>query len=207
MSDGFRAFQKIGRLNRDIIVTEKLDGTNAQVAIIPYHEREDYPGILPVGMAKTIEIDGQPYLIAAGSRNRWIKPGDDNYAFAAWVWDNTQELAKLGPGHHFGEWWGKGIQRGYGLKEKRWSLFNVSRWGDDAVRPACCHVVPTLFAGQFSSSSVNTSVLFLHVTGSKAAPGFMKPEGVIVYHTSNGALFKVTCENDDTPKSRVKEAA
>ena len=35
----------------------------------------------------------------------------------------------LVPGRHFGEWWGSGIQRGYGLDEKTFSLFNAYRWG------------------------------------------------------------------------------
>jgi hypothetical protein len=79
------------------------------------------------------------------SRSRWITPDDDNFGFAAWVEANRDELLTLGPGRHFGEWWGSGIQRGYGLPkgEKRFSLFNVSRWGES--RPACCHVVPVLY--------------------------------------------------------------
>ncbi len=39
--------------------------------------------------------------------------------------------------------------------------------------------------------------------GSVAAPGWMRPEGIIVYHTAAGVLFKVTCENDDKPKEVV----
>ncbi len=61
-----------------------------------------------------------------GSRTRWITAQDDNHGFARWVEGNKQELLKLGAGRHFGEWWGSGIQRGYGLQkgEKRFSLFN-----------------------------------------------------------------------------------
>jgi hypothetical protein len=109
----FTGFPKIARFNREVIVTEKIDGTNAQ-----------------------IHIDDTGAVLTAGSRNKWITPTDDNAGFARWASENTAELLRLGPGSHFGEWWGAGIQRRYGLTEKRFSLFNVSRWGDDARRVA-----------------------------------------------------------------------
>ena len=80
--------------------------------------------------------------------------GRDNYGFAAWATAHKDELiAGLGAGRHFGEWWGQGIQRKYGLAEKRWSLFNVSKWTE--ARPACCHVVPTLWRGDFDTNEIN----------------------------------------------------
>lgn len=205
MTTSFEAFPKIGRLNREVVITEKLDGTNAQLFIVPYAERDLYPDLTERFIAA--RMGGENFLIACGSRNRWISPGDDNYGFANWAMKNSDELVKLGPGRHFGEWWGSGVQRGYGLKEKRFSLFNVHRWADDAVRPACCHVVPTLYSGMFSTDVVNHVLNQLREYGSYAAPGFNKPEGIIVFHTSNQTLFKVTCEKDEAPKSLVKEAA
>ena len=101
----FKEFPKMPRLSREIIVTEKIDGTNAQVAVA---ELDGYssPGAV---------WEGDGLAIYAGSRTRWITPEADNFGFAAWVRDNAEELATLGPGNHFGEWWGRGIQRGYGL--------------------------------------------------------------------------------------------
>lgn len=175
----FQAFPKIPRLNRDCVITEKLDGTNAQIIITE---------------------DGD---IGAASRKRLITPDDDNYGFARWVHQNREELLALGPGRHFGEWWGGGIQRGYGLPkgEKRFSLFNVGRWADPASRPSCCHVVPTLYEGPFCSHVVAQTVDTLRECGSVAAPDFMRPEGVIVWHAASQSLFKVTCEKDEAPKS------
>lgn len=176
----FIPFPKIARLSRGMVVTEKIDGTNAQIHITE---------------------DGQ---ILAGSRTRWITPQDDNYGFAAWVEAHKDELRNLGPGSHFGEWWGQGIQRRYGLTEKRFSLFNVGRWGpgakDEALRPACCHVVPVLFAGDFSIATVNERVHDLAVGGSIAAPGWMQPEGVVVFHVASRTLYKKTIEKDSEPK-------
>lgn len=180
--DGFVPFQKIGRLSRDVVVTEKIDGTNGLIEISEYG------------------------AVRVGSRSQWIKPkaygGPDNFGFAEWVHDQWSEIQKLGPGRHFGEWWGAGIQRGYGLTEKRFSLFNVKRWGDDAVRPSCCHVVPTLWTGDFDTSQIAVVMSRLALGGSVAAPGFMKPEGVVIYHAQSNVAFKKTFEKDDAGKGR-----
>jgi LexA DNA binding domain len=45
---------------------------------------------------------------------------------------------------------------------------------------------------------------FLRSDGSAAAPGFMRPEGVVIFHTASGALFKQTIEKDEEPKGRGK---
>lgn len=173
----FQGFPKMPRLSREVIISEKLDGTNAQILIT---------------------ADGE---MLAGSRTRWITPEDDNYGFARWVKENRAELCKLGFGRHFGEWWGQGIQRNYGLKEKRFSLFNVARWSDDAVRPACCHVVPELYRGPFNTNIIELELDLLRTDGSKAAPGFFKPEGIVIFHTAANMGFKKTLDKDEQPKS------
>ena len=121
---------------------------------------------------------------------------------------NWEELLQLGPGHHFGEWWGLGIQRGYGLTERRFSLLNVGRWaannacvleGRERV-PECCHVVPILYRGAFCTGLINGHLEDLGRFGSRAAPGFMDPEGVMVYHTATNQLFKKTLKGDEEGK-------
>ena len=187
----FIGFPKMPRLSREIIITEKIDGTNAQIAII---EQDGFPS--PGALYETGSL-----ALFAGSRTRWITPADDNYGFAKWCLENAEELLRLGPGRHFGEWWGRGIQRGYGLKEKRFSLFNVGRWADDAIRPNCCHVVPTLHRGIFNTFDVEQTLEWLRRYGSAAAPGFMRPEGIIVYHSAGNFGMKKTIEKDEIPKS------
>lgn len=188
MKPEFIKFPKIPRLSKGMIVTEKIDGTNAQIVITG---------------------DGEIY---AGSRNRWIEIGDDNYGFAGWVEKNKEELLKLGPGQHFGEWWGLGIQRNYGQKEKRFSLFNVGRWkefyqahldGKTDAWPVCCDLVPTLYEGELDTQVVQDCIDDLNLNGSKAAPGFMKPEGVVVYHVASRTAYKKMCENDKLHKGEV----
>jgi hypothetical protein len=170
----FPAFPKIARLNRECVVTEKIDGSNGLISI-------DENGVIMVG-----------------SRSRWITPHQDNFGFAKWVEANADDLRKLGPGNHHGEWWGSGIQRGYGLQngEKRFSLFNTDKWSDDAARPSCCSVVPVMFRGAFNSGVFADAINDLRHNGSKAAPGFMKPEGIIVWHTAARIMLKATLEKD-----------
>jgi hypothetical protein len=65
------------------------------------------------------------------------------------------------------------------------------------VRPACCHVVPTLARGEFNTEEGLKVLESLRETGSVAAPGYMKPEGIIIYHTAGNYLFKKTFEKDE----------
>lgn len=80
----FQSFPKIARLNRDIVITEKIDGTNAAI------------GVEPIGLgAQTGEyVEGQ-VRVYAQSRSRIITPEDDNFGFAKWVRDNADKLAEF----------------------------------------------------------------------------------------------------------------
>ena len=173
----FSEFPKIPRWSRRIIVTEKIDGTNC-VVYVP--------------------TEGP---ILAGSRTRWIPVEADHYGFARWVKEHETELRELGVGYHHGEWWGQGINRGYGLNEKRWSLINSTKWRDE--RPSCCHVVPILYDGIMSESEIVNCLGSLRTKGSVAAPGFMRPEGVVIFHVQGNLFFKKTLEHDEQPKSSV----
>lgn len=175
----FSPFPKIPRLSREVVVTEKIDGTNASILI-------------------TEELE-----IFAGSRTRWITADHDNYGFARWVIENKTELLTLGPGHHFGEWWGKGIQRGYNQIEKKFSLFNTAKWSDPEVRPECCGVVPVLWTGLFDTTTIDSALYALRNQGSVVAPGYPYPEGVVVFHTAGNHLYKKLLENDEQPKNKI----
>jgi hypothetical protein len=174
----FEPFQKIARLSRECTVTEKIDGTNGCIYI------------------------GEAGEFLVGSRTRWITPEDDNFGFARWAYEMKEDLLKLGPGKHFGEWWGAGIQRKYGLTEKRFSLFNTHKWSDPAARPACCGVVPVLYNGLFLEEQIIACLDHLRVNGSTAAPGFMKPEGIIIYHHAANLYFKKTLDKDEEWKGK-----
>jgi hypothetical protein len=200
----FKPFSKLSRWSRDIVITEKLDGTNASICIT----REVSDDYIASDYLKGL-------YMYAGSRTRWITPTDDNYGFAKWVQANASELFALGEGTHFGEWWGSGIQCGYGLEKgnKRFSLFNTGRWYDThqdgnytselpslIAAPACCHVVPVLYQGPNLDSQLSHALHLLSTKGSIAAPGFMDPEGIVIYHSASGVQFKKTIKKDEVPK-------
>lgn len=212
----FEKFDKIPRLSRDIIITEKIDGTNAQIYIVTQDELMDnmMVNLALVDKIKLAEKDN--LYIFAGSRTRWLDTTSqgDNFGFAKWVQANAEKLLELGEGRHYGEWYGRGIQRGYGLDEKRFALFNVGRWakfdeliGDADKRthcPACCEVVPIVAEGMFTTDLIESSLQCLKDNGSFAVLGFMKPEGLVIFHTASGQLFKKTIENDEKPKGATK---
>lgn len=196
----FLGFPKLARLSRECIITEKIDGTNAQILITP------------------------DFNILAGSRTRWVTPEDDNFGFAKWVAEHKTELLKLGPGRHFGEWWGHGIQRGYGLEkgDRNFYLFNTVRWclhcaipqpikmADPRqtkmqdVLPPCCGLVPELYRGIFTTDACERALSVLRERGSVAAPGFTNPEGIVVYHVAANIGFKKTLQHDESHKTAVQ---
>jgi hypothetical protein len=67
----FKPWPKIARLNRDITITEKIDGTNA--AVIVTEEGE----------------------VAAQSRTRIITPDADNFGFARWVAEHAETHSQI----------------------------------------------------------------------------------------------------------------
>jgi hypothetical protein len=192
----FEGFRKIARLFRDCIITEKIDGTNATV-------RVEFASMVTDDAPAHILSDDGEFALFSGSRTRWISSTDDNFGFANWVISNKEELVRLGPGTHRGEWWGSGIQRKYGIGERKFSLFNTSKWSDEAARPVCCSVVPIVYAGPFSTEAVSAALERLRTGGSLAAPGFMDPEGVVTYHVASGVMFKSTIVGDEKHKGEA----
>lgn len=203
----FRAYPKTPRYFRDIIITEKIDGTNSAVIIRPLDEIDtneyDHRNVIDILEAS----DDRTYVVAAQSRKRLITPGKqtDNYGFAGWVQSNAQQLVdSLGAGTHFGEWWGRGIQRGYGLTERRFSLFNPSV-AFQSDPPEGVDTVPVLYRGPNHTNAVQESIDGLEWYGSQAAPGYGKPEGVVVYHGAGRHSYKALLEGDDHPKGERPE--
>ncbi len=175
----FKPYPKIRRSkDNGIVITQKIDGTNAQIAI---------------------NESGEMWV---GSRKRWITPGKetDNFGFAAWCDQNRDALLTLGPGRHYGEWYGPGIQRGYGLAERRLALFNIHRPAD--TLPGCVGQVPILYRGAYSSQAIDQTFATLYEQGSVAVPGFRQPEGIVIYHFLTRALIKRTFDGD-VPKGSI----
>ena len=161
MSVEFKEWPKIPRWsNENYVITEKLDGTNGCIIITDMGD------------------------IFAQSRSRILDEtsAGDNFGFCKWVKGNKDDLLSLGVGYHYGEWWGYGIQRGYGLADRKFSLFNI--WMKDL--PECVDKVPVV------ERTLELSVARINELGSIAAPGYMKPEGLVMSATQNkGVRYKV----------------
>jgi hypothetical protein len=178
----FVPYPKTPRLKRSIVITEKIDGTNAQVVITRAGIHEAVGDHVVETLADTLNFDFR-FEMRVGSRTRWITPGKstDNFGFAGWCRDNADELFKLGEGQHFGEWYGQGSH--------------------NPNTPACCEVVPVLSLCELTG--VDDILQTLREEGSCAVPGWMKPEGIIVFHSASSQVFKVLLENDAVPKGSL----
>lgn len=197
---------KTPRLYDDIVVTEKIDGTCSLIAI----EKITVPEAVPLsGQTFVLSSEGDTLSVRAGSRERWLVPGKntDNFGFAQWVADNAEALSLLGEGLHYGEWYGKGIQRGYGLEERRFALFNPYAFGKLAnigvaisELTALVSTVPVLYTGvlepQGGTDHIHEALFWMKRRGSYAVPGFMQPEGIVIHHVRAKTNFKVVIDGN-----------
>ena len=204
MEREFVAWPKTYRLftGKGIVVTEKIDGTNACVVF---------------------DENGEMF---AQSRNRIITPESDNADFAAWAHENREELfSVLGPGRHYGEWWGQKIGRTYGADRKIFSLFNVRKFyqGSDldpldspstraflsSLDPVLT-AVPVLYEGPFSEEEIRLAAGRLRRDGSVAAllslgKEDVPAEGVCIFFPDTGVVMKHVFDFDDKPKWRAMQ--
>lgn len=213
----FQRFQSLTRFSHDWTITEKIDGTNACVIIVPDEGRwawgdQEYDYTI---IDRIAEPGQNGYFIYAQSRNNMIYPGKDNAGFAAWVQENAKTLVEiLGEGRHFGEWCGAGIQRRYGLNNKKFCLFNTHRWRALSGYPeggligGQLTVVPVLAEGYMDNPGQVALECMekLKTSGSVFAPGFMDPEGVVMRHGPSGTVFKKTFDYDEQGKWAENQA-
>lgn len=206
----FEAFPKIPRLYKHgIVVTEKIDGTNGQILIVdvtgsPLDTVEEEGGILVKPDEANADLGVTDLALFVGSRNRTLTDKSDNFGFWHWVEANAQDLSALGVGRHYGEWWGRGIQRGYNKEARYFSLFNTGRWYDSTMANASTDgadaiprvdglaVVPVLYRGRWfglASDPVADAMRRLEYSGSTLDVN-SDAEGVVVFHEGANAYFK-----------------
>lgn len=184
----FRKFPKISRLTSPVVVSEKVDGTNGLIYV-------DYEG-----------------GVFAGSRNRWLTEADgsvadDNYGFGAWVRMHARDLrGTLGPGYHYGEWFGKGIARNYGLDHRRFYLFAVDRYPSLVNNDLTLHdgthlgTVPVLHrAVEFDHRHIPEIAAELHHSRINSFP---RPEGFCIFFEHNHMILKVVLDKHNEKKVR-----
>jgi hypothetical protein len=193
----FEPFPKIGRLNAAMTVTEKIDGTNAQINF-------DAEGNMLVGSRKRVIFpEGTFFAPAHDADPGELRPvkGSDNFGFAKWAYTHQEKLFDfLGEGRHYGEWAGKGIQRGYGMDHKSFFLFNTARFGPGRqdipadLLDINLDTVPVIYEGDHDADKLDDIMVHLLNEGSDLM-GWPKPEGIIVYMHGIQKYHKMTFEH------------
>lgn len=211
----FAKFGSIGRLYRDVTITEKIDGMNACIVIKQVLGEEIYRNTLTV-------VNNVPYgnfsacrfSIGVQSRKQFLSLDKDIQGLAAWVTEHARELVlALGPGYHYGEYWGKNIQRSYHQKRNWFSLFNTKRWNKENVG----HIdglltVPILYSGPYADWVNEMQLHRLETQGSFAAQEVddreldFRAEGIVGWHVALDTYYKVTLDGDGH-KGAAKKAA
>lgn len=178
MTIEFKAYPKTQRFfNESITISEKIDGTN---------------GVL--------YVDHASRTVLAGSRSRWLVDDGtrswDNHGFGTWVKENEEKLLNLPEGFHYGEWYGRGINRNYGLKDRRFMLFNLERYVNlfneldlpTALEPET--VIAFLTGDEDLHDQLKCIRESLQENGSLHVPGFMKTEGIILRFRLSAKVYK-----------------
>lgn len=221
----FKSWGSTPRWHKGLHVTEKIDGTNAGVSVQGFSK-----GTAPEFATDGLVVAGVDcdYVVRAQSRKRIITPQNDNFGFAAWVWENADGLANLlGYGYHYGEWYGEGIQKNpLAVSGRRWALFNTWHWGSkpnlDRLRmvdiPGLT-TVPVLHDeqqdGPADYMTIPAIIEGLKAGGSRA-DGYMTlreahkmdfhvegPEGIIVWQRETRQRYKILLREDDKHKWEI----
>jgi hypothetical protein len=142
-----------------------MDGTNGQILVTK---------------------DGDIFI---GSRARWLSEKEDNHGFYKWVVERQDYIKdNVPPGRYYGEFVGKGIQRGYGLDIKRFYLFSTYSSFEDGEENGFYQVPVLSMTTNLHEAARDAE--YLYAAGSVAVPGFMKPEGVVVRSSLTGQAWK-----------------
>jgi len=165
----FEPWPKIPRaILGDVVVTEKIDGTNACVIV----------------------QDG--VIVGIQSRKRMLNVGkeNDNYGFASYVVQNMDKFLELGEGKHFGEWAGLGIQKNpHNLDAKYFFLFNTRRWGEHHLPPEGIRVVKVLHQGEYTHDTIDR---IMNELKDFSTLHEYTAEGIVVYFPRLDAMEKHT---------------
>jgi len=167
----YPSFPSIERIeNIRCFINEKIDGTNGMIEIT-----KD--------------------ALRFGSRNTYLSSKEDNHGFYKFCKEYITYpvsdiiIRRLYPNNPptypvriYGEWFGKGIQRTYGLKARYFMPFNPYH-ADALTYCGVPYIVypAELYSGKFSVSQLELCMDDLKLRGSKVIEDYMNPEGVVIY--------------------------
>lgn len=184
--EDFKGYPKTPRLEQETVtISEKVDGTNGVLYIHKPHLCDVTNG-----------IELSPYVLA-GSRSKWLqdegKKSWDNHGFGAWVAEHASELHNLPAGFHYGEWYGKGINHGYGMTDRKFMLFNRKRYERLEDLPKCVEL-ETIIEDEVPVyellSVIDRIKNEVSVKGSYHVPGQAMVEGLIMRFRLSAKVYK-----------------
>lgn len=187
----FKAWREIEKFTGiHVIVTEKIHGANCHVNVVSQ----------PDGSLKAI----------AGKRTSYVGT-QGLFGFGEFVTSNEKEICeKLGPGRHYAEWTGAGVNGDYGLKNKTAVLFNTRHHGPKkaaGVLPDRFDVVPVLYDGPYVQEKIDEVLADLKANGSKFSHGYMRPEGVVLFFPLFNAYKKIVFKPEETGWTKSEKMA
>lgn len=220
----FKSWGSTPRFHKGLHITEKINGTNAGVSVQGFAKGLRF--LMESEDAKFVEGVDCDYLVRAQSRKRIITPGNDNFGFAAWVWENAGALANLlGYGYHYGEWYGEGIQKNpLAVQGRKWALFNTWHWGrpenleklkaagipglttvpvlHDEQRdgPADYMTIPGIMESQSLYGSKAEGAALISEGFDWEDDRYAEPEGIIVWQRETAQRYKILLREDDKHK-------
>ena len=187
----YNSFPSIERLeNIYCIISEKIDGTNGLIEINETNVR-------------------------FGSRNRYVFFNDDNAGFANFFRDYEARFKDAAkdiitdesyPLRIYGEWFGCGIQRNYGLKDKFFMPFHLF-YSKKLIEYQIPNIVTPniMYAGKFSIEVVDACMQQLKLDGSGVVKNYKQPEGIVIFFPKYNFRLKETFDGakwkDALPKS------
>ena len=197
----YASFPSIERLeNIYCVISEKVDGTNSLIEINE---------VFPVGEPKEIQV-------RFGSRNRYITFNNDNAGFANFFrhyearfkdvaadiilkelevsGETLTECQEQYPLRIYGEWFGSGIQRGYGLKDKFFMPFSTF-YAEKLIEYQVPNIIKPniMYTGKFSQEIADICMQTL-TNGSLVIPEFKRPEGIVIHFPKYNLRLKQTFE-------------
>ena len=208
----YASFPSIERLeNIYCVISEKVDGTNGLIEINE---------VFPVGEPKEIQI-------RFGSRNRYITFNNDNADFANFFrhyearfkdvaadiilkelevsGETLTECQEQYPLRIYGEWFGSGIQRGYGLKDKFFMPFSTF-YAEKLIEYQVPNIVKPniMYTGKFNKLTADMCMNTLAIHGSGIIKDYKRPEGIVIHFPKYNFRLKQTFEGSKWEQSIPK---
>ena len=189
MFEHWPSIESFHRVRTD--VASYLEVVGIRVAPITYRGKVKLHG---TNSGIVIRPDGK---VLAQSRSRLISSAEDNMGFATWLEAHADTFSRLNrdvPIIIYGEWCGKGIQKGVAISNIDKVIFAVFavQFGASDDNASCIHIEPTLIEQFFADITLPDNVHILPWEGKAVEVDFFDDASLrIAVNTFNAAVERV----------------